>query len=74
VDKYYIKSAGWEKIYGFLLKEKAVRVRNREKTRVFMAGVYFIMGTGFQWRKLPIYYGKWRSVHKPFETWSRKGI
>lgn len=74
MDKYYIKSKDWEKIYAFLLKEKAVRVGNSEKTRVFMEGVYFIMRTGSQWRELPSYYGKWRSVHKRFESWSRKVI
>lgn len=74
MDKYYIKARDWEKIYAFLIKEKAIRVGNEGKTRVFMEGVYFIMRTGAQWRELPGYYGKWRSVHKRFESWSRKGF
>lgn len=32
------------------------------------------MHTGAQWRELPAYYGKWRSVHKRFEAWSNKGL
>lgn len=32
------------------------------------------MRTGAQWRELPAYYGKWRSVHKRFEHWSHKGL
>ena len=74
MEKYYIKSCDWEKIYSYLKKEKRVRVGNEEKTRVFLEGVYFIMRTGAQWRELPNYYGKWRSVHKRFEFWSRIGV
>lgn len=33
-----------------------------------------MMRTSSQWRDLPIYYGKWRSVHKRWESWSRQGI
>lgn len=39
-----------------------------------MEGVYFIMRTGTQWRGLPKYYGKFKSVHKRFLAWAKKGI
>lgn len=74
MEKYYIKSADWEKIYSFLRACRNVRVGNEEKTRIFAESVYFIMRTGAQWRELPAYYGKWRSVHKRFVPWSRKGL
>lgn len=32
------------------------------------------MKTGAQWRELPSYYGKWRTIHKRYESWCRKGI
>jgi transposase len=74
MEKYYIKSVDWEKIYSFLRSQRSIRVGNEEKTRIFAEGVYFIMRTGAQWRELPAYYGKWRSVHKRFEAWSNKGL
>ncbi len=74
MDKYYIKSEDWEKIYTFLKSRRDIRVGNEEKTKTFAEGVYFIMRTGAQWRELPTYYGKWRSVHKRFESWSHKGL
>lgn len=33
-----------------------------------------MMRTGAQWRELPSCYGKWRSVHKRYELWCRKGL
>lgn len=74
MDKYYIKETDWEKIYTFLKTFPDIRVRNEGKTRTFAEGVYFIMRIGAQWRELPTYYGKWRSVHKRFEKWSHKGL
>jgi transposase len=74
VDHYYIKSADWEIIYSFLSTTKGVRVKDEKRTRQFLEGVYYIMRTGAQWRELPHYYGKWRSVHKRYELWCRKGI
>ena len=74
MEKYYIKSDDWEKIYSFLQSQRSIRVGNEEKTRTFAEGVYFIMRTGAQWREVPAYYGKWRSVHKRFEAWSNKGL
>ncbi len=74
MEKYYIKSEAWEKIYSFLQSHRGIRVGNEGKTRTFAEGVYFIMRTGAQWRELPVYYGKWRSVHKRFEAWSHKGL
>ena len=32
------------------------------------------MRTGAQWRELPAYYGKWRSVHKRYKSWYCKGV
>lgn len=74
MDKYYIKIEDWEKIYTFLTTRKDIRVGNAEKTRVFAEAVYFIMRTGAQWRELPSYYGKWRSVYKRFESWAQKDL
>jgi len=39
-----------------------------------MEGVYFIMRTGAQWQELPKSYGKFKSVHKRFLSWAKKGV
>jgi transposase len=74
MDEYDIKTEDWKRIYAFLKTRSDIRFRNEEQTRIFVESVYFIMGTGAQWRELPAYYGKWQSVHKRFEEWSRKGL
>ena len=72
--KYYIKAEDWQRIYGLLKCVRGVRVQSEEVTRCFVEGVYFMMRTGCQWRELPEVYGKWRSVHKRYESWCRKMI
>lgn len=72
MDKNYIKEEDWSKIYKILKTIKEIRVKNEQKTRRFIEGLYCIMKTGAQWRELPSYYGKWRSIHKRFEAWCRK--
>jgi transposase len=74
MKKYYIRGSNWQKIYHILLSQKGIRVKSESKTRLFLEGVYFILKTGAQWRELPDYYGKWRSVHKRYESWCRKGF
>lgn len=74
MDKYYITDTAFEKIFMFLNGKKGTYCKNREKTRRFMEGVYFIMRTGSQWRELPKYYGKFKSVHKRFLSWAKKDI
>ncbi len=72
--EYYISEENWQKIYKVLKTQKGIKVKNEGKTKIFFEGVYFILKTGSQWRELPYYYGKWRSVHKRYESWCRKSI
>jgi transposase len=74
MDKYYITEEAFEKIFIWLSNQKNIYCKNREKTRVFLEAVYFIMRTGAQWAKLPKYYGKYKSVHNRFVIWSKKEI
>lgn len=74
MEKYYINDENWQKIYAILRQLPTIRTGSESKTRRFLEGVYFILRTGAQWRELPYYYGKWRSVHKRYESWCRKGI
>lgn len=69
MKQYYINDTNWQKIYSILRKKQGIRVSSEFKSRRFLEDVYFILRTGAQWRELPRYYGKWRSVHKRYESW-----
>lgn len=72
--KYYIEEAVWQKIYAGLKEIKEIRVKNENKTRVFMENVFFILKTGSQWRALSYFYTNWRGVHKRYFHWCKKGV
>jgi transposase len=74
MEKYYISNENWQRIYGALNEFSGIRVGNEEGTRRFVEASHFILKTGCQWRELPSYYGKWRSVHKRYEAWCRKDV
>lgn len=64
----------WNTIYSFLQKAKGLHIKDREGTRCFVEGVWYVLRTGCQWRLLPPYYGHWRKVHKRYKQWSDRGI
>ena len=74
MNKYYIKDEAFEKIFIYLRERSDIYCKNREKTREFLEGVYFIMRTGAQWVELPKYYGNYKSLHDRFISWVKKGI
>jgi transposase len=52
--------------------------RKRTKPRVVdlyevFCAVLYLLKTGCQWRLIPHDFPKWRTVHKYFQDWSRKG-
>ena len=74
MGKYYISQGNWQRIYFILQGISGIRVKEETAAYRFIEGVYFIMKTGAQWRELPFYYGKWRTIHKRYESWCRKGV
>jgi transposase len=74
MDKYYITEEAFEKIFSYLRGKKGVYCKSVEKTKKFLEAVYFIMRTGAQWIELPSYYGAYKSVHRRFIYWAKKGI
>jgi transposase len=64
----------WNTIYSFLQKVKGLHIKDKEDTRFFVEGVWYVLRTGCQWRLLPPYYGHWRKVHKRYKAWSDRGI
>lgn len=74
MGQYYISKANWEEIYQVLRQIKSIRVGCEKATRKFVEGVHFILRTGCQWKYLPKYFGKSRSVHKRHNDWTDKGV
>jgi transposase len=42
--------------------------------RLFVDAIFWMAKTGAPWRDLPERFGKWDTVWKRFDRWSRKGV
>ena len=42
--------------------------------RLFVNAVFYQANTGIQWRDLPERFGKWNSIYKRFNRWSKAGL
>ena len=69
-----IQDITFEKILKFLDQIKGVHKRDISRLRIFLEAVHYVSRSGCQWRLLPYYYGKWRTVHKRFKSWSNRNI
>jgi transposase len=49
-------------------------LNNKAGLRRTVEGILFRMRTGIPWRDLPEHFGKWNSIYKAFNHWSKKGI
>src|SRR5215216_3732212 len=48
--------------------------RTGEDNRLFVNAVLWVLRSGTRWSDLPERYGKYKSVHKGFTRWARKGV
>ncbi|QIV95708.1 dTDP-glucose 4,6-dehydratase [Allofrancisella inopinata] len=71
---YHIKEVFWSSILSFLKSQKGIHNNDEARLRLFIEAVFYVLRTGCQWRMLPFYYGKYRSIHKRFKDWFDKGI
>lgn len=75
MTRHHFEDELWAKLYAHLRMIPNINVRNNEKsTRSFVEGVNWILRTGAPWRDLPSEFGKWNTIFKRFEEWSKKGI
>lgn len=70
----YIRADQWDKLYGYLLEYKGLHIKDEFSARQFVEGVFWMLTTGSQWRRLPREYGKWNHVYQRFSSWAEKGI
>ena len=70
---YHINEFVWKRIYEFLCMCKGLH-KEEASLRRFIEAIWFVARSGCQWRLLPHWYGKWRSIHKKFKRWEIRGL
>ena len=70
----YITDEAWEKMFLFLKSNPHINVKTEKNLKLFVEAIYWLARTGAQWRELPEKYGKWNSVFKRFNRWTKVGI
>ncbi len=63
-----------EKILPVLRTFPEIRLGLPRQYRLFLEAVLWMTRSGSQWRLLPKEYGKWNTVYKRFDRWSKLGI
>jgi transposase len=72
--RYELKDEQWARIENMLPGKKGDPGRSGEDNRRFVDGVLWILRSGAQWDELPERYGKWKTVHKRFTRWAKRGV
>lgn len=50
------------------------RGRPPNNNRAVVEGIFWVAWSGQPWRSLPVRYGKWSSVYRRFQRWTRNGV
>jgi transposase len=74
VKRYELSKAQWEKIKDLVPGKSGDRGRHGVDNLNFVNGVLWILRSGARWSDLPVYYGKYKTVHKRFTRWAAKGV
>jgi len=73
VRRHEISKAQYESIRHLLPGEKGKAGPTMDNHK-FLNGIFYYLKTGTPWRDLPPRYGHWKSVHRRFSRWCKKGI
>jgi transposase len=75
VARYELSNEQWEKIKDFLPGKAGDSGRTAADNRLFVDAVLWILRSGARWSDMPEdRYGKYKSVHKRFTRWAKKGV
>ena len=75
ISRYELSTDQWKKIENLLPGKKGDRGRTATDNRNFVNAVLWILRSGARWADLSEdRYGKYKSIHKRFTRWARKGI
>lgn len=72
--RYELNQSQWERIEQLLPGKKGDPGRSGEDNRLFVHGVLWVLRSAARWSDLPERYGKYKSVHKRFARWAKKGV
>jgi transposase len=72
--RYELNDDQWVRIAEMLPGKKSDPGRTAADNRLFVNGALWILRSGAPWDELPERYGKWKSVHKRFTRWAKKGV
>jgi len=72
MPRMMLTDAYWAKI-SELMKQSG-RIYNKPEHRMTLEGILYRMRTGCPWRDLPVEFGRWNTVFRRFNLWSRKGL
>ena len=68
--------AQWARLQPLLEPKRRANGRGRpwQDTRQVLNGVLWVLGTGAQWRELPVRYPPYQTCHRRFQQWVREGV
>jgi transposase len=72
--RHEISDQHWEAIKDLLPGKEGDPGVTAKDNRLFINAVWWIAKTGAPWRDLPERFGKWDSVFKRFNRWSKRGV
>ena len=72
--RHEISDENWHRIESLLPGRPGDPGVTAADNRSFINAVFWIAKTGAPWRDLPSRFGKWNSVFKRFDRWSKKGV
>jgi len=62
----------WSKLHSIMLESG--RIYNKSDHRNTVEGILYRMRVGCPWRDLPDSFGRWNTIFRRFNLWSKKGI
>jgi transposase len=72
--RHAISDPDWDRVKDLLPGRPGTPGRNARDNRLFIDAVLWIGKTGLPWRDLPERFGRWNSVWRRFDRWSRRGV
>ena len=70
MPRYMLSDELWSKQKNIMLQ---FNIYDKPSLRMMVEGMLYRMRVGCPWRDLPEEFGKWNSVYKKFNVWSKKG-
>jgi len=70
MPRFMLSDEHWSKLKGMMLQEN---IYNKRDLRMTVEGMFYRLRVGCPWRDLPSCFGRWNSVYKRFNEWSKKG-